>query len=324
MPSRSGHPSKLKSGANRGLRVEYPNPKLLPPANTFTHIEQSYRRFGTLYHMKVELVILADNTADRDDLTAEHGLAIFISGPRRKVLLDAGASGATLLSNASALGIDLSALDAVVISHGHYDHTGGLASVVQQRPGLPVYVHSGAFDRRYADRPGKPLKDISCPHSIEALYQAGAVFHSVSRPEPLADWLVVSGPIAGPKHGGNVFVVRKAGELVIDGFEDEMCLLVRGQRGWAVLTGCCHRGLGNTIRLARSLIHDEPLTTLVGGMHLANNDQAGIDEALELIEKYAIRDIYTCHCTQPGAVNQLQQALGDRLHPMSVGSRVAL
>lgn len=274
--------------------------------------------------MNVELVILADNNADRDDLKAEHGLAILVSGPRRKILFDAAASGETLLSNAKSLEIELSTLNAVVISHGHYDHTGGLATVVQQRPGLPVYVHSGAFDRRWADRPGRPLKDISCPHSIEDLYQSGAVFHSISHPEPLTDWLVVSGPIAGPIHEGNVFVVRKAGEMVIDGFEDEMCLLVRGQRGWAVLTGCCHRGLKNTFRLARSLIHDEPITTLVGGLHLADDDQTGINETLQLIEKYSIRDIYPCHCTQPGAVRQLQQALGDRLHPLAVGSRVIL
>lgn len=279
---------------------------------------------GMLYHMKVELIILADNTADRDGLKAEHGLAILVSGPRRKVLFDAAASGSALLSNAKSIGINLSELNAVVISHGHYDHTGGLAAIVQQRPGLPVYVHSGAFDRRWADRPGKPLMDISCPHSIEDLYQSGAVFHSISHPEPLTDWLLVSGPIAGPMRGGNMFVVRKAGEMVVDHFEDEMCLLVRGQRGWAVLTGCCHRGLKNTLRLARSLVHDAPVTAIVGGLHLAGDDIEGINETIQLVQKYEIRDIYPCHCTHPGAVNMLQQALGDRLHPMSVGSRVVL
>jgi 7,8-dihydropterin-6-yl-methyl-4-(beta-D-ribofuranosyl)aminobenzene 5'-phosphate synthase len=271
--------------------------------------------------MSVELVILVDDSPS-GPLAGEHGLAVLVSGPGRRVLFDAAATGEALLGNAKALGVDLSTLDAAVISHGHCDHTGGLAAAVQQRPGLPVYVHSGAFDRRWSDKPGEPLKDISCPHSIERLYQSGAVFHSVTHPEPLESWLVVSGPIGGPKHGRDVFVVRKGGELVVDGFADEMCLLVRGQAGWAVLTGCCHRGLKNTLRKARFLTHDEPLIALVGGLHLADDDQAGIAEALDLLAQYAIADVYPCHCTGPGAVKKLQQALGGRVHPLAAGSRV--
>ncbi len=271
--------------------------------------------------MSVELVILVDNSP-AGALAAEHGLAVHVSGPGQKVLFDAAATGEALLGNAKALGVDLSTLDAAVISHGHYDHTGGLAAAVQQRPGLPVYVHSGAFDRRWSDKPGRPLKDVSCPHSIERLYQSGAVFHSVTHPEQLEDWLVLSGPIGGPKHGRDVFVVRKGGEMVVDGFADEMCLLIRGQAGWAVLTGCCHRGLKNTLRIARLLTHDEPLIAIVGGLHLADNDQAGIQEALDLLAEYSIGDVYPCHCTQPGAVHKLQQALGGRVHPLVVGSRV--
>ena len=272
--------------------------------------------------MSVELVILVDNVAASDQLAAEHGLAMLVSGPGRKVLFDAAATAEAMLANARTLGVDLATLDAAVISHGHYDHTGGLAAVVQHRPNLPIYVHSAAFDRRWSDHPGKPLKDISCPHSIERLYQSGAVFHSVSHPEPLENWLVVSGPIGGPKHGRDVFVVRKGGELVVDGFEDEMCLLAKGQAGWAVLTGCCHRGLKNTLRSARFLAHDEPLCALVGGLHLADDDEAGTREAIDLITEYGIRDVYPCHCTQPKAIARLQQALGARVHPVSAGSRI--
>ncbi|HUS92869.1 MAG TPA: MBL fold metallo-hydrolase [Phycisphaerae bacterium] len=274
--------------------------------------------------MSVELIILVDNAVCMDGLQGEHGLSILISGPGRRVLFDAAATAEALLGNAAKLGVDLSSVDTAVISHGHCDHTGGLEAIVRQRPGLQVYVHSAAFNRRWADRPGKPLRDISCPHSIERLYQSGAVFHSVTHPEPLEDWLVVSGPIGGPKHGREVFVVRKGGEMVVDGFEDEMCLLIRGQNGWTVVTGCCHRGLRNTLRTAQFLTHAEPLTALVGGLHLGKAEPFELDETLDLLRQYDLHSIYPCHCTGKAAVEALRKSLPGRVHPMAAGSRVIL
>ena len=272
--------------------------------------------------MSVELIILVDNAACSDGLQAEHGLSILVSGPGRKVLFDAAATADALLANAERLGVDLNQVDSTVISHGHQDHTGGLCAIVQRRPGLKVYVHSAAFNRRWSDHPGKPLRDISCPHSIERLYQSGAVFHSVTGPERLEDWLVVSGPIGGPKHGREVFVVRKAGEMVVDGFEDEMCLLVRGQGGWAVITGCCHRGLKNTLRTAQFLARGEPLTALVGGLHLGKAEAWELNDTVGLIRQYDVRKLYPCHCTGKKAVDFLAQAMPGQVHPLSVGSKV--
>ena len=272
--------------------------------------------------MSVELIILVDNKANSDALRAEHGLAVLVSGPGRQVLFDTGASAETLLANADALGVDLSAVDSAVVSHGHYDHTGGLAAAVERRPGLNVYVHSAAFDRRWTDEPGKPLRDVSCPHSIERLYQSGAVFHSVTASERLDSWLLVSGPVGGPKHGRDVFVVRKGGEMVVDGFEDEMFLLVRGQGGWAIVTGCCHRGLRNTLRTARFLTRDEPVIALLGGLHLRRAEADELAEAVELLRQHDLANIYPCHCSGDEAVEFLQRHLPGKVHPVSVGSRV--
>ena len=274
--------------------------------------------------MSVELIILVDNTAGTEGLAAEHGLAVLVSGPGLKVLFDAGASPQTLVGNAARLGVDLASLDAAVVSHGHHDHTGGLSAAVQQCPGLTVYAHSAAFRRRWSDRPGQPLRDISCPHSIDRLCQLGAAVHTVTHAELLADWMVVSGPIGGPKHGRDVFVVRKAGEMVVDAFEDEVCLLLRGQPGWTVLTGCCHRGLKNTLRTARFLVRDEPLTALVGGLHLGRATPRELAETAELVRQYGIRDVYPCHCTGAAAVECLQQALPGQVHPLAAGSRLIL
>ena len=272
--------------------------------------------------MSVEIVILVDNAAGSDALRTEHGLSILVSGPGRKVLFDAGASPEVLLANAESLGVDLSSVDAVVVSHGHSDHTGGLAAVAQKRPGLNVYVHQAAFSRRWVDRPGEPLRDVSCPHTVERLCQAGATFRAVSAPEQLDSWLLVSGPIGGPKHGRDVFVVRKAGEMVVDGFEDEMCLMARGQAGWALLTGCCHRGLKNTLRLARFLARGEPLVGLIGGLHLRKAGDEELDETIELLRQYDVQGVYPCHCTGDQATQTIRSRLPGQIHPVAAGSRV--
>jgi 7,8-dihydropterin-6-yl-methyl-4-(beta-D-ribofuranosyl)aminobenzene 5'-phosphate synthase len=272
--------------------------------------------------MSVEFVIVVDSAPGVEAVKAEHGLSVLVSGPGRKVLFDAGATGETLLANAEALGLDMASLDAVVISHGHCSHTGGLPAVAQLRAGLKVYAHRGAFSRRWSNQPGQPLQDVSCPHSIERLCQSGAVFHPVTNAEQLEKWLVISGPIGGPKHGRDVFVVRKGGEIVVDGFEDELCLLARGDGGWAVLTGCCHRGLKNTLRTARFLTRGEPLAALVGGLHLGKASPQEVEETADLLRQYELRDVYPCHCTGAAAVELLHQKLPGQVHPLGIGSRV--
>ena len=236
--------------------------------------------------MGVELLILVDDSADDESLRAEHGLAVLVSGLGAMYLFDAGATGDVLMDNCRWLGVDLSAVDGVVVSHGHYDHTGGLAEVVRAREQTPLYAHPRAFSRRWADKPGRPLKDVSCPFTLEALCEQGAVLHAVRAPEMLEDWALASGPIGGTMPEGECFVIRKDSDIVRDTFEDEICLLLRGTDGWVVLTGCCHRGLQNTLRATRFLTHEEPVCAVVGGLHLRNASEQQLEEVAKLLEDH--------------------------------------
>ena len=274
--------------------------------------------------MNAQLLILVDDLAAQGNLATEHGLAVHIRTPGKSVLFDTGATEGPLIENAEILGVDLSRLDAAVISHGHYDHTGGLAAVLRIRSGLPVYAHPAAFSRRWANHPGRPMQDISCPHSVEALSQARASFQFVKAPQMLEDWLVLSGPIGGPRSGAQVFAVRRSDDIVVDGFGDEIFALIRGKVGWAVLTGCCHRGLRNTLRAAKFLAHDGKITAVIGGLHLGSASEDELTEAVELIEQAGTPDLYLCHCTGERAVNYLAEALPDRVHPVAAGDKVLL
>ena len=274
--------------------------------------------------MTVQIAILVDNATSSDSIRAEHGLAVMLAGPGRKVLFDTGPSGQTLLANAAAMGVDLAQIDGAVLSHGHCDHTGGLAAMAGERAGLELYAHPSAWRRRWADQPGKPLKDVSCPHTLAGLSRFNVAFHPVEAPQRLEEWLVLSGPIGGPKHGRDVFVISLDGDMVVDGFEDEIFCLVRGERGWAVLTGCCHRGLKNTLRVARFLARGEPVTAVFGGLHLSSANQEDLREAAELLKEAGSPDVYPCHCTGDQAVGFLTTNLAGKIHPISAGTRVLL
>ncbi len=123
--------------------------------------------------MGVKLTVLVENHCDLQALQAVHGFSILIEGPERKLLFDTGPDGDILLGNAAQLGISLSDVDGCVLSHGHRDHTGGLMAAASQRQGLTVFMHPNAFLQRWAEGPGEPMRDISCPHNRSALLRQG-------------------------------------------------------------------------------------------------------------------------------------------------------
>lgn len=120
------------------------------------------------------------------------------------------------------------------------------------------------------------------------------------------------------------FVVRKGDQMVLDAFEDEIFCLVRGDRGWVVISGCCHRGVRNMLRAAKFLAHDEPIAAIVGGLHLGNADASQLQDVCELLESYGSPELYPCHCTGKDAVQFLQARFGEKVNPVAAGSRITI
>lgn len=274
--------------------------------------------------MNFQALILVDNSASGEDLRAEHGLAVLIRGGQKDLLFDCGASGECLAHNARALGVELAGLGGVVISHGHHDHTGGLATAVEARAGLPIWAHPSAFLKRWSDRPGQSLKDISCPHSLEMLQRMGASLRPVRAPEMPGNDIVLSGPVGGPAWRQGDFVIRRGEEMVADSFEDEIFCLLRGQDGWAIVTGCCHRGMANILRAAKFLTRGDRLTAIVGGLHLRDADERQLQEAAALLEAAGRPRLYPCHCTGQAAIEYLARKLPGSVTPTQAGMRIDL
>ena len=263
-------------------------------------------------------------------LRAEHGLSILVEldlgSDGMKLLWDTGASGEVLLQNSRLLHIDIDAIDQICLSHGHYDHTGGLMAVLQQiKRRIPVLAHPDIFSPKLKARPA--LGYIGLPFTRNQAEGVGAVFLECRGPAALAPGLFTTGEI--PRLVGfekvEGFWTIKEGQYGPDIIPDDLALAaVLPGRGLAVITGCAHSGIINTIRQAQRITGVEELYAVIGGFHLMGADRERIDATARTLLELDPAVIRPGHCTGPRAVCLLQQALGERCQPLAVGETIDL
>lgn len=264
----------------------------------------------------MRLTVLADNRTKDDALTIEHGLCVLLDTGLVKVLLDTGASD-VFLRNASVLGIDLADVDYIFISHGHIDHSGGLAYMLEKNKKAKVIVSSAALGGSYhSSRNG--MHDISPAWPYELLENR---IISVDKDMEIAGMNVIRDICCRhslPKADKCLYRIDSDGEYVPDDFRHEMAL----QTGGFLFTGCAHNGLMNIMESAVRPVH-----TVLGGFHLLD---AAADEdfekepelvgiAADLHSRYPDAVFYTGHCTGDKAFISMKKVLGDNLLQFSCG-----
>ncbi len=271
----------------------------------------------------VRLTVLCDDLVLSRRLLGEHGLALLVQTPSRRVLWDTG-SGLTLLHNARELGVDLAELDAVCLSHGHYDHTGGLGAALAMTGSVPVYGHPAIFGAKYRMREGRDPVHIGIPWKRQELEQKGArmvLRREMTRLGPDL-WLTGEIPREHEEEGcDSPFRVLHKGQFRPDPLEDDQALVVRTRRGLLVILGCAHAGLGNTLRQVRRQAGSTPILAVVGGMHLLHTRPDGVRRAVALLEEAGVQEVYPGHCTGLRAEAALLDAFGsDRFRQLHVGA----
>jgi len=266
------------------------------------------------------LCVLADDLAS-PGFEAEHGFALWVEGGRQRILFDTGASG-LFAQNASRLGVDLATAEHIVLSHGHYDHTGGLRPALEACPQADIFLHPGAIKPRWRRLDAPPHKSIGMPTSSrEALFGLPPErLRWSSAAHAFFPGLLLSGEVSRNHPGapgGPLF--EDAPCTREDLFEDEQFLLLKGRDGWTFLSGCGHPGLPNMLYHASLLTRGEPIHTVLGGFHLGQAAEETTKLAVTALQRHGVQRVYPGHCTGPKATEDLKDLFGDHAQALHTG-----
>ncbi len=274
----------------------------------------------------LNVTAIAENTAGTFDVAGEWGLALWIEADARRILSDTG-QGHTLLHNARVLGIDLATAEALVISHGHSDHTGGIAALMGAGFCGKVYIHPAALIGKYQREKAPPHRSKGIPQvSYEALLSRKADIVETPGPTEIGSGVIVTGAI--PRRNtfedirDSFFLDKECTRP--DPLIDDQALLIETRKGWAVITGCGHSGLINTLTYAKELIGNGRIVAVIGGLHLFRASAERIQATTEHLRAFGVELIAPCHCTGFEASAALQNQFGTRVAALRAGLSVRI
>ena len=271
----------------------------------------------------MKFITLVENSCI-DGLGCAHGLSIYIETAKHKILFDAGPDGELLLSNAQKLGINLAHIDTVIISHGHYDHTGGLAGFLSVNDSAQIYIHELAYNRRHFAEESCGWRYIGPDMELlkSNAHRICLTKDVFTIDEELCLFSNISSAILLPE-GNSTLFEEIDGINYPDNFLHEQNLILRSEGKCALFAGCAHRGIINIILSAINLIGSAP-DFVISGFHLTNPGLK-IDASDELISavanelnKYPCK-YYTGHCTGERPFALLKKTLGNSLTALKSG-----
>lgn len=251
--------------------------------------------------------LMDDKLTGRKDLLSEHGLSMHMAYHGKNILFDCGSSEKTLY-NAKKLGVDLSKLDAVVLSHAHYDHAGGFRFLAERYPVGRLYTGPGFFEPKYSVSENC-YKNLSAGFDAEFLNEQGIIHSVADGVEEIAPglWAISGFPRTDPMEAIPARFVRLTEiDLVPDDFRDETCLALETDGGIVLLVGCAHPGILNMVRHVHTLL-GKPIRAVFGGTHLVEADTRRIEYTIDALHQMGVTLLGLSHCSGDGAEALIRQ-----------------
>jgi len=307
---------------------------------------------------RITITTLVENTVNIGGLRSEHGLAFLLRTGGQKLMFDTGQSD-LLLHNARQMGLILEDLDGIVLSHGHYDHTGGLEAICKIAPRARIFLHPAAVRPKFTQNADGTTRSIGMKEETSSDVIGKAAVHERANREVTGDSALVrsSGDSETSSSGGGgdaqpvVWTTRP--QEVMDGiwvtgeiprrtsFEDtggrfyqdatctrpdplldDQALYFETPQGVVVVLGCGHAGVVNTLEQVFELTRGKPIHAVLGGMHLMAASSDRIDRTLEDFRRWSIKKFFPAHCTGMFAAARLWAAFPERCSPCPVGTRM--
>ena len=275
----------------------------------------------------MKIITLLENGACDAALGSAHGLSLYIETPKHRILFDMGPDE-QFLSNAEKLGVDLREVDLAILSHGHYDHGGGLEAFCKRNPTAKIYLRKGAFGEYVALEEDESLRYIGLDPALQK-YADRLVFtdESLRLDEELLLFSDVPDTYGALSASGKL-KERQGENLLQDRFLHEQDLLITAEGKTVLVSGCSHRGIVNILRSARALASGE-IDDMIGGFHLFQLEEGdpAADRLIEMIGTALLAGetvYYTGHCTGDYAYEKLKSILGGRLHRVMGGTVLEL
>jgi 7,8-dihydropterin-6-yl-methyl-4-(beta-D-ribofuranosyl)aminobenzene 5'-phosphate synthase len=260
--------------------------------------------------LKARITTLSDNIVGLGDFLGEWGLSILVETENATTLFDSGKS-ISAGYNADTMGIDLGTIDKIVLSHGHYDHTGGLPHILRKmRKEVEIIAHPDIWSAKYSRRQGEPERYIGLPFQRYELERLGARFNLTSKPVSITNTITTTGEIpmvTSFEEIDKTLFVRKDTGWQPDELMDDQALIISTRRGLIVILGCAHRGMINTLYHARQLTGVETIHAVIGGAHLMNASKERMCKTIAASRELGVERLGLCHCTDLPAISLMAQ-----------------